>query len=122
MSTKGTQAGSYSTATIEATLTPTPVTICSTGSIANVGSYRPKLRVYAADDGILLRAAYRTGDNPFTYLPWTAPVAVGSWAEVDLSGTGGSVTLETVEAGARLSEVRIEGKTTERQSASTWTT
>lgn len=101
-----TKTGSYSTNVVKATLTPTAVALCSTGSIKHIGSYRLKLRCQADGEGALFRASYRVGDGPWTSLPWVAPPLENEWCELDLR----EAFLEEAEKGEQVSEIRIEGK------------
>lgn len=98
--------GSYSTNVVKATLTPTPVVLCSTGSIKHVGSYRLKLRCQISGEEGRFRASYRVGDGPWIPLPWAEPQLTEKWCEVDL----GEAFLEEAGRGEQVSEIRIEGK------------
>lgn len=98
--------GSLSTSAVKAQLVSKPQVICSTGRIANIGSYRLKLRVESTVEGAMVRAAYRVGEGPLTPLPWKEiPFAI-NWYEIDLR----EMFLYEVESGEQVTEILIEGK------------
>lgn len=98
--------GSVSGEVVKAALTSTPATLYSTGSIANLGSFRVKIRCQASETGALFRALYRVGDGPWAMLPWTECPDQDQWFEIDLR----EASLEETEEGQQVAEVRIQGK------------
>lgn len=104
-----TRAGAVSTGTkvVKSSVLTFPVTVCSSGSIKNVGSYRMKLRVQATG-GASLRAAYRVGEGPLTSGQWVPVFATEKWVELDL----GEAFLEKAEKGEQISQILIQGKST----------
>ncbi|MDP2712313.1 MAG: hypothetical protein Q8O56_13935 [Solirubrobacteraceae bacterium] len=81
-----TRAGAYGGATnnvISATLRTRPQAICSLGSLAHVGAFRPQLRFWASETTIAVRLRWQALDGPFRALSYKLPAVVG-WNHVDL--------------------------------------
>lgn len=102
--TQTTKEGSVSTKVVSSSLVGSPVTICSTGSIANLGSYRAKLRVYGTGDGTQVRVTYKIGDGPETKRSWVTLPRINSWVELDLQ----ELFLEEVQRGEQVSQIQIQ--------------
>jgi hypothetical protein len=96
---------------IKATLSPTAIVMARTGDIANIGSFRLKLRVCVQEPGVKFQAHYQVGDGPFRAAKqdWVEPPMNGTYkpCEIDL----GEVTFEAVEKGTQRAEVRFVAKT-----------
>lgn len=99
------KAGSVSTNVITAKVIPIPVTVCSTGPISNLGSYRIKERLWSTG-GVQLRASYRIGDGPLTSRGWVEIPQTEQWVEIDLY----EALLEEPERGDQVSQINIEAK------------
>jgi hypothetical protein len=69
-----TRTGSYSTNTYRATLTTTPVAVCSTGS---------QPHVYADTALTYVRAEYRIGDGPWSSMAWALAIE-DNWSDLFL--------------------------------------
>jgi hypothetical protein len=89
---------------ILATLATTPVAVCSTPEIANIGVFDSLVRVFAGSVGVKIRVSYRVGRGQWSTLPWVMPAASGKWCEVDL----GRVTLPEAVAGSQGAVLRFE--------------
>lgn len=81
--TSATRAGSYGATVYQATVTPTPVAICSTGARPHAGLRRVKTRVYANTAETYVQLHWRIGDGPWNRNPWK-PCLTGAWTEADL--------------------------------------
>ena len=79
-------------------------TLCSSGNLANLGSYRIKLRVYVTSSAARFRITYRVGDGVFKTLTAVAPPVINQWVELDM----GEVTFEEVSKGTQRAEIRIQ--------------
>lgn len=103
-----TRAGAYSEEKVKRLKVAVPgVTMCSTGAIANVGTFRVKARLYAEAEGMQVRMSYRVGSGPLISLEWIELPVTEKWAETDL----GEVTLEELAQGTQRSEIFVEAKT-----------
>lgn len=83
----GTRSGSLNANTINATLWGNiPSAVVGTGSLAHVGVYRVKARVWASNnnENIAIRLVWQVGDGPFLANDYTHPVAIAGWSEIDL--------------------------------------
>lgn len=109
-----TRTNSYSTNVVKATARTVIQTLCSSGSIAHIGSYRLKLRVQVetGENEPAFRASFRTGDGEWTALPWATLTASAQWWELDL----GEAFFEEVSSGEQVSEIVIEAATAEGKS------
>jgi hypothetical protein len=103
------RSGSLSTKVVKATLVNKPQVICSSGKLANVGSYKLKLRAEASGAGARVRAVYRTGEGPRTPLPWIELPQPGNWCEINLR----EMLVEEAEHGEQITEVLLEGESAE---------
>jgi hypothetical protein len=104
-----TRTGTYSTKAMKASLVATPVTICSTANIANIGSYKLKLRVEATGGAAQIRAAYRVGEGPLTTLSWVEVPGLEDWFEIDLR----EMFIEAAEKGEQVTQILLQGKSAE---------
>lgn len=98
---------------IRATAVSAAVAMCSTGPIANIGSFRLKPRIYALSENIRIRASYKVGDGPFQALEWKQPTVINAFSEIDI----GEATLDRLLKGTQKSEIRIELKSLGANSA-----
>lgn len=93
-----------------ATAVTEATTMCGTGVISNVGSYRVLARIYTDSEDARIRLSYRVGDGallPAAPPHFLEPPVVSNFAQLDL----GEITLEEVTLGTQKSELRIEVKT-----------
>ena len=104
-----TRTGGYSAdGVVRATLGEAAVTVCSSGELTHVGSYRPWFRLYGSSDDISVRLAWRQGRNQWTVEPWrTLPVGA-KWCGVDL----GEPKIREVLRGTQTWQWRVEAKST----------
>ncbi len=104
-----TRSGAYSEEkVVRGTAISQATTLCSSGVIADVGSFRMLGRFYSASSDARVRLVYRSGDGPLIPLDWKElPVAEGL-CQVDL----GEVTFAEAKLGEQRSEYRIEIKST----------
>ena len=80
-----TRSGSFSTNTYRATLTSTPVAVCSTGSQPHEGLRRIYARVYADTALTYVRAEYRIGDGSWTTISEGWKLAIeDAWSDLFL--------------------------------------
>lgn len=112
-STKVAKAGSISGEVIKATLLyGVPITVCTTGPIANVGTYRVKPRVFveSTQTGPIcaLRISYKIGEGGETKRKWVEVQQTSNWVEVDLE----EVFAEEVERGEQVTQIQIQGQGT----------
>lgn len=101
-----TRSGSYSSKVVKGSFPVVPIAACGTGEIEHVGRYRLRLRCQGENYGFLVRAAYRTGDGPWTFLPWAEAPVKEEWTEVDL----GEAVFPKATQGTQVSEIKIEGQ------------
>lgn len=103
-----TRSGAYGGASdnvIRSTLIPTPLVVCSTGSIAHVGVYRPTLRLYGSGTGpIYVRLAYRLADGPWSRTAWQTPAVLAAFAETAFE----LIEIERTQLGNQSAEIRVE--------------
>jgi len=86
-----TRTGAYSTgaAVVRGNLTVAPLAICGLGNLSHVGQFRIKARCYPViATGVLtdlkVRLNWKSGDSALNANAWDAPVATGTFVEVDL--------------------------------------
>jgi hypothetical protein len=79
-------------------------TVCGTGELSHVGTFRVKARVYTDSANVRWRLAYRVGDGTLTTLPWVGPEVTGAFAEIDL----GEVSIDELLEGTHKWEARVE--------------
>lgn len=87
-----------------ATAVSQATTIAGTGTIAHVGAYRVKARVYSGSTAVLWRLSYRDGQGQRQTLEWTEAPYAERFCEVDL----GAVLFTQAELGTQGSEMRVE--------------
>jgi hypothetical protein len=105
-----TRTGAYSTnGVVRATLTTTPLVVCSTGKIEHVGGFKVRPRVYGDGSGtISVRVDHRNGDAPFSEGPWVEVPTEDAFYDLD----GGAVELAEAPLGDQDAEIRIVAKST----------
>lgn len=79
-----TQSGSYSTNVVEATLTTSPVVVCSTGEQPHAGKWRVNVRAYGSTADIRVRLAWKVGDGPVTRERWVDLPGATDWFDLNL--------------------------------------
>jgi hypothetical protein len=100
-----TRAGAYSAEkVVRGSVVSSWTTLCSTGNLTNIGSYRIKLRVYVTNVFARFRISYRVGDGTFKTLSAVAPPMLEQWVEIDM----GEVTFEEVAKGTQRAEIRVQ--------------
>jgi hypothetical protein len=103
-----TRTGAYSEEKVKrATAVSQWTTMCGTGAIKHVGSFRIFGHVYAASEDARYRISYRNGDGPLVALEGKAPPIVGDFSDIDF----GEVTFDEASTGEQHSEIRVEVKT-----------
>lgn len=103
-----TRSGSYSGSTLRATLTTTPVAVCSSAELTHKGTFRNVFRLWPSSTGVSVRLAWRQGRDQWTTEPWaTAPFEDTFW-EVDL----GQSKIREALLGTQTWQWRIEAKST----------
>jgi hypothetical protein len=93
---------------IRATLSTTPVTVCSSGELTHIGTFRNYFRLWPSSTGVSVRLVWRQGRDGWTAGPWqTAPFEDAFW-EPDL----GQTKIREALLGAQTWQWRIEAKST----------
>lgn len=69
---------------IRATLTSTPVVICSTGEQPHKGRWKVRLRAYGSTADIRTRLAWKVGDGPISRERWVDIPAAADFYDLDL--------------------------------------
>lgn len=88
-------AGATTNNVIQATLTTTAVTACSTGAQEHIGRKRISSRLKASATGTYVRLAWKVGDGPISRGPWRAIPAASNFYDVYLD----TITIEEVPEG-----------------------
>jgi hypothetical protein len=103
-----THSGSYSTNTVLAVLTTSPVSVCTAAGQAHKGKWKVRARVYPSATTVLVRLAWRAGNGPFAQEKWIAVPGNDAWYDLDL----GTVDIKELPSG-HTSEFRVEARSTE---------
>lgn len=116
--TTGTRTGAYDPnstgpSVVTGTVIGSASAICGTGTLAHVGVFRVRARVWTASAAVELRFVWRNASGNLNHNPWAAPALTGYWASVDL----GTITLPTALAGTQAWDGRIEAITTDGSTA-----
>lgn len=93
---------------IRATLTSTPVAICSTGAQPHVGRKRIRVSVYGSTADIRVRLSWRVAEGPFTAERWVALPGANDFYDLDLE----AITIAEVPSGTHSWEGYIEAYAT----------
>lgn len=95
---------------IRGTLAGSPITLCGTGNLGHVGTYRVKARIYTvANSGQqYVRLAWQEGDGPYSSNAYVSPPLQNGFCEVDL----GLVTIPPKQLGTQRWQGRVEAYTT----------
>jgi len=79
-----TRTGSYSTNVARATLSASPVVVCSTTAQPHKDLWEGRTRVYPSSDDIRVRLSWRVGDGPITPERWITVPNSGNFYELAL--------------------------------------
>lgn len=79
-----TRSGSNSTNVLRATLTTSPVAICTTGSRTHKNLWKVRVRVYATSTNVRVRLAWRQTDGALIREKWVKVPGANGWYDVDL--------------------------------------
>ncbi len=103
-----TRTGAYSAdGVIRATLTTSPVAICSTGPQPHTGRWKVGTRVYASATEVYVRLNWRVGDGKFTPGPWRRVPGAANFYDVALD----VINIAEVPSGTHSWEGYIEAYT-----------
>lgn len=100
--------GAAGNSVIRANVGTDPIAICGLGSLAHVGAFRVKARVWTDSLNCQFRLAWQDGDGPFVANAWTYPPVASAFSEIDL----GVVTIRPKTLGTQHWTGRIEAVST----------
>lgn len=99
-----TEAGSYSTNTVEGTALHTPVAVCGTNAQAHYGHKRSKIRCKGSSTDVQFRLVWRLADGPWSYGDPVQVHMANEWLELDL----GALQIEKATAGTHRWEGHVQ--------------
>lgn len=106
--TPATVSGSHSAMVVRATLSTTPVVICSTGAQPHFGKWRFRSRVSVSATTVYVRLSWRVGEGPFTAERWVEVPAEDDWYDPLLA----VLKIAQAEAGSHTWEGHLEAYAT----------
>lgn len=103
-----TRANAYSASgVVRATLSTTPVVVCSSGELTHKGAFRNFFRLWpSAGDNVQVRLAWRQGRDQWTVNPWVSMPTSGVFVEVDV----GECKIRPALLGTQSWQWRLEAK------------